>query len=82
MNKNEIRSQIVEAARKYAADKLDSTFETNELKSYHILSANLLKFMPDVVIRFVMSQLYSHLRFAVNTKMVRREGAAPSVPCV
>lgn len=48
MNKNEIRTQIVEVARKYAVDKLASTFEKNELKSYHILSANLLKFMPDI----------------------------------
>lgn len=48
MNKNEIRAQIVEDARKYAAAKSNSTFDTNELKSYHILSANLLKFMPDI----------------------------------
>lgn len=48
MNKSEIREQILKIAEKYASDKTASDFNNNELKSYHLVSANLLKYMPDI----------------------------------
>lgn len=48
MDKYEIRKQILSLAEKYVSDRINSAFDTNELKSYHLVSANLLKYMPDI----------------------------------